>query len=172
VSAKQVRIVEALSSERVADVRELAEEYVEFIGEHWPEVDRAAFAREIDTLGEMYEMVLVALVDGEPAACVMLRSSEDVRHAAEVRRMYVRPAHRRLGVAKSLMTCLEGQAVARGYDRLILVAVWDFTGAVPLYESLGYEHVAPYRRSNMPSDAVSFMAKWIAAPVQEGAPAR
>jgi GNAT superfamily N-acetyltransferase len=161
VTAASLEIVEARSPEQLAAVRELAEEYVDFIAGHWPEVDRAAFAEELDTLTEMYELVLLALVDGEPAACVMLRRSDHVQGGAEVRRLYVRPAYRRSGVAGAIMARLEREAEARGLRMLVLVAVRSFTGAIPLYESLGFAHVEPYRQSTMPREAVAFMTKRI-----------
>jgi putative acetyltransferase len=153
-----IEIVRADSAEQLEDVRALLSEYVEFIASHWPEVDRAAFAEELRSLRETYQLVLLAIVDGAPAGCVMLRegSREGV---CEARRLYVRPEARREGVARALMLRLIAEARERGYRMMELVTVIHFTGAIPLYESLGFERVEPYRASNMPLDVVWFMER-------------
>jgi putative acetyltransferase len=145
----------------LAPVRELLGEYVEFIASHWPQVDRDAFAEEIRDLRETYPLILMAEVDGEPAACAMLRDS-GTPGVCEARRLYVRPGFRRHGVARAMMARLVAEARERGYDTMQLVTVIYFTGAIPLYESLGFERVEPYRVSTMPAEVVWFMERSLA----------
>jgi GNAT superfamily N-acetyltransferase len=160
-------VVEVRTPEQFAQVRALLAEYVEFIAGHWPQVDREAFAEEIASLETMYEAVLLALVDGEAAGCCMLRHFDDAPGYCEARRLYVRPDFRRTGVARALMARLMEVACALGYVTMRLVTVRYFTGAIPLYESLGFERVEPYRPSTMPQDVVTFMQRPVTGTCQE-----
>ena len=79
---------------------------------------------------------LVAHVDGEPIGCAGLRG----RPAGEVelKRMYVRPAHRRRGYARGLLLAVEDRARSLGYRRLVLETGTAQPEAIALYESSGY----------------------------------
>jgi putative acetyltransferase len=153
-----LEIVHADTPERLGEVRSLLVEYVDFIESHWPQVDRAAFAEEQRTLRDMYPVILLATLDGEAAACITLRHGEEPG-VCEARRLNVRPAFRRSGVARALMGRLMREARGLGYQKMRLVTVICFTGAVQLYESLGFEHVEPYRVSTMPREVVKSMER-------------
>ncbi|WP_309225333.1 GNAT family N-acetyltransferase [Quadrisphaera sp. INWT6] len=85
---------------------------------------------------------LVALVDGEPVGTAGLRDhgGGDV----ELKRMYVRTAHRRRGYARLLLAAVEERARALGHRRLVLETGLMQPEAVALYRSAGYEDTAPY----------------------------
>jgi len=85
---------------------------------------------------------LVALVDGEPVATAGLRDhgGGDV----ELKRMYVRAAHRRRGYARLLLASVEERARALGHRRLVLETGLMQPEAVALYRSAGYADTAPY----------------------------
>jgi GNAT superfamily N-acetyltransferase len=153
-----LEIVRAETAEDLAEVRAMLCEYVEFIASGWPQVDRDAWAEELRDLRAMYEPILLAHIDGERVACAMLRDGGEPG-TCEVRRLYVRPESRRCGVARELMTRLMAEARELGYTTMRLVAVTHFTGAIPLYESLGFRHVEPYRPSTMTLDLVRFMER-------------
>ena len=57
-------------------------------------------------------LLLVATLHGEPAGCGALKFHGDA--PAEIKRMWVNPATRGLGLGRRLLTDLEAQAVARG----------------------------------------------------------
>lgn len=59
-------------------------------------------------------------------------------HRAEVRKMLVHPAHRRLGIARRLMRDLERHATRLGRS-LLTLDTRTGDAAEPLYASLGYE---------------------------------
>jgi GNAT superfamily N-acetyltransferase len=65
-------------------------------------------------------------------------------HAAEVKRLYVRPAHRGGGVASALMDALEEGARESGYTELYLDTKDDLTVAIRFYERRGYERIPRY----------------------------
>jgi GNAT superfamily N-acetyltransferase len=85
---------------------------------------------------------VVAYVLGSPVGCGALILGED--GVAEIKRMYVLPAHRRAGVARRILQALERKAIAAGVSELILASGTRQAEALPFYESLGYERTEPY----------------------------
>jgi GNAT superfamily N-acetyltransferase len=79
---------------------------------------------------------LTALRDGEIIGCGgICRLDEGV---AEIRRMYVAPPARGLGVGRRLLEALEAQALSLGYGSLRLETGRLQREAIGLYESAGY----------------------------------
>lgn len=85
---------------------------------------------------------LVALLDGEPVGTAGLRDHGD--GDVELKRMYVRAAHRRRGHARRLLAAVEERALALGHRRLVLETGQMQPEAVALYRSAGYGPIAPY----------------------------
>ena len=85
---------------------------------------------------------LVARLAGEPVACGALRRVDD--GLAEIKRMYVRPAARGLGISRRILTELEARATALGYPRLRLETGLRQPEAMQLYESAGWTRIEPY----------------------------
>lgn len=83
--------------------------------------------------------------DGDVVGCVALRPLQSAGpHAAEVKRLYVRPTHRGDGVARALMDALEADARERGFTELYLDTKDDLLEAIRFYERRGYERVPRY----------------------------
>jgi N-acetylglutamate synthase-like GNAT family acetyltransferase len=83
--------------------------------------------------------------DGDVVGCVALRPLRTAGpHAAEVKRLYVRPAYRGSGVAAALMDALEVGAQDNGYSELYLDTKDDLADAIRFYERRGYERVPRY----------------------------
>ena len=80
---------------------------------------------------------VVARVDGEVAACAGLRRHDD--ETVEPKRMYVRDAYRRRGLASLLLVELENRSRGAGYQRLALETGLAQPEAVALYERHGYQ---------------------------------
>lgn len=85
---------------------------------------------------------LVAYLDGTAVACGALRPLDD--DTAEVRRMYVRRSHRRLGLASAILHALEQAAADFGYRTLRLETGYRQQPAIALYEVRGFAHIAPF----------------------------
>jgi GNAT superfamily N-acetyltransferase len=83
-------------------------------------------------------------VDSTPAGCVMLRPLPQVPLASEVKRLYVRPAHRGLGLAHALMQAAEDHARREGLQWLYLDTKDDLHDAIHFYLSTGYTHCPRY----------------------------
>ncbi|MEO8481328.1 MAG: GNAT family N-acetyltransferase [Acidobacteriota bacterium] len=81
----------------------------------------------------------VARVDGVPAACGALRRREP--GVTEVKRMFVRPMYRRLGLARQILQTLEGRAADLGASRMLLETGDGQPEAIALYRSAGYADI-------------------------------
>lgn len=80
---------------------------------------------------------LVARLDGSPVGCAGICRCEGDQ-TAELRRMYVAPEARRLGIACALMTALEEKARQLSYLTLRLETGPEQPEAVRLYETGGF----------------------------------
>ena len=79
---------------------------------------------------------------GEPVGCGALKFHGDA--PAEIKRMWVAPAARGLGLGRRLLTDLEAQAVARGVRTLRLETNRALGEAIGLYRAAGYREVAAF----------------------------
>ncbi len=145
--------VELLTPELPADfaaVREIFREYAASL-----DVDLAFqdFEQELATLPGDYAMprgaLLLARVDGQIAGCCALRplDTADYPNASEMKRLYVRPAYRRLGLGRQLAAAILDAARVSGYDHVLLDTLDDMEAARTLYEDLGFQEVPPYYHS-------------------------
>jgi ribosomal protein S18 acetylase RimI-like enzyme len=90
--------------------------------------------------------LLLAFVDGELAGCGALRPFADAEdgNACEMKRLYVRPAVRRVGVGRALAKALLDEARRAGYSTVLLDTLDDMEAARELYASLGFVEIPPY----------------------------
>ena len=63
---------------------------------------------------------------------------------SEVRRMYVHPNFRRLGVAQAVLAKLESHVLSQGFTHLRLETGNRQVAAMALYERCGYTQIAPF----------------------------
>jgi DNA-binding MarR family transcriptional regulator/GNAT superfamily N-acetyltransferase len=85
---------------------------------------------------------LLARVHGEAVGCVALRLRPGPE--AEVKRMWVDPAARGMGVARRLLEATEAAARAAGAPALRLDTNRALVEAIALYRSTGFDEVAPF----------------------------
>ena len=85
---------------------------------------------------------LVARLAGRPVGCGALRPMPD--GAAEVKRMYVEPSSRRLGLARVMLAHLEAAARTAGADVMIMETGTAQPEAMALYVAAGYESIEPF----------------------------
>ena len=87
-------------------------------------------------------LFLVAEVDGVPAGCGAWRVHGP--GVVEVKRMYVEPAFRRLGLAQQILAALESSAARAGHRSVVLNSGNRQPEALALYEGRGYRPVPGY----------------------------
>ncbi|MEO6362590.1 MAG: GNAT family N-acetyltransferase [Caldimonas sp.] len=96
--------------------------------------------------------LLHAYVNGELAGCGALRpiAEADYANACEMKRLYVRPAYRGLGLGRVLAKALFDEARSAGYSHILLDTLDDMEAARELYASLGFEEIPPYYFNPVP----------------------
>lgn len=147
MNSGQIQIVEPADPDLLEAVREIFREYAAGLS-----VDLAfqGFDDELARLPGDYAApggaLLLALVDGQVAACGALRPLPDVDYpnACEMKRLYVRRAFRRFGLGRTLAQTLIDRAVQAGYSTLLLDTLDDMEVARSLYSTLGFEEIPPY----------------------------
>ena len=90
--------------------------------------------------------LLLAWVGDTLVGSVALRSITEVDYAnaAEMKRLYVRPAFRGLGLGRMLSEAILDRARELGYSCVLLDTLDDMEAARALYEELGFEEIPPY----------------------------
>jgi GNAT superfamily N-acetyltransferase len=68
----------------------------------------------------------------------------------EMKRMFVRPAARGLGLGRALGVAILDEGRRLGYHAMRLDTIDTMTPAIALYESLGFRHIDAYRYNPMP----------------------
>jgi ribosomal protein S18 acetylase RimI-like enzyme len=110
------------------------------------------FAEELATLPGAYAgpggVLLLAWADDLAAGCVGLRPFAP--GACELKRLYVRPAFRGLGLARRLTTAALAEARGRRYARILLDTLPGMVEAQRLYRTLGFREIGPYRTNPVP----------------------
>lgn len=84
----------------------------------------------------------VARHEGVVMGCVALVA--DGEGAAEIKRMFVDPAARGLGIGARLMETLESEGKARGFAAIRLETGVSQPEAIGLYRKYGYEEIGPF----------------------------
>lgn len=121
------------------------------------DLDFQGFDEELANLPGEYAppkgYLLLAEYKGQPAGCVALRELEE--SICEMKRLYVRPEFRGLGIGKALAEAVIAQARNIGYTRMRLDTAPSMQAARALYRSLGFRQISPYRYN--PIEGAVFM---------------
>jgi len=97
---------------------------------------------EPDELRPPAGLFLVAMLHGEPVGCGALKFHGD--EPTELKRMWVAPSVRGLGVGRRLLKELERQAAEHGSSTIRLETNKTLSEAIALYRSAGYREVSAF----------------------------
>ena len=137
-------IVTGVRDPRDPDARRCLRAYVEelagrFDGGFDPARSISAADQEMTPPAGLF---LVATLHGEPAGCAALKFHPGA--PAEVKRMWVAPAMRGLGLGRRLLAELEAHAAERGVRVLRLETNRTLTEEISLYRAAGYQEVPAF----------------------------
>ena len=123
------------------------------------------FATELESLPGKYaspmgELLLARDRHGEPVGCVGLRPIEP-KGCCEMKRLYVLPKTRGLGLGRALIDSIVGEAVRIGYSEMRLDTLPNMRDALSLYEKAGFTPIEPYYETPI-ADTI-FLAKPLVA---------
>lgn len=85
---------------------------------------------------------VVAKEAGQAVGCGAFRPVD--QRCAEIKRMFVRPAARRRGIARQILRHLEAEIRRRGFRSIVLETGCDHSEAMALYEAEGYFPIPAY----------------------------
>jgi GNAT superfamily N-acetyltransferase len=144
-----VRIVRAEGQEQISGIRTLFREYEQFLNVDLCFQD---FEKEWAQLPGRYAPpdgeLLLSVVDREFTGCVALRKIGE--GICEMKRLFVRPEYRGLGLGRALAEAVIREAVARKYELMRLDTLDFLKKAMRLYESLGFKRIQPYYSNPLP----------------------
>lgn len=147
-----LKIVQAETNEAIQSARLLFEEYAASLDFG---LNFQSFDQELAHLPGDYAppdgRLLLAIYQDQAAGCIALRKlAEDI---CEMKRLYIRPQFRNLGIGKALAQALIEEARRIGYARMRLDTVPSMQRARALYEALGFKEIQPYRYNPIPGTA-------------------
>ncbi len=148
------RISESDYSADIPIVARLFTEYVWHIG-----VDLCfqGFDDELKTLPGKYlppgGRIILAHINDEPVGVVALRQMGE--NAGEIKRLFVKPETRGLGLGRKLVNAVIRESEKIGYEELYLDTLASMKEAIALYEGLGFMKTSAYYDNPLP-DVVYF----------------
>jgi ribosomal protein S18 acetylase RimI-like enzyme len=156
------RIRPARAPPQIATAAALFEEYAAGLG---VDLGYQGFPAELAGLPGLYappagELLLAWGESGEALGCVALRPLEE-RRVCEMKRLFVRPAGRRLGLGEALAAAIVAKAAALGYAEMKLDTLPAMTAAIALYRKLGFAETPPYYSSPIPGTL--YFSCWLAS---------
>jgi putative acetyltransferase len=139
-----ITVIQVTQGDELLYVRALFEEYAASLNFN---LCFQGFKEELANLPGNYAppegRMLLALHSSEPAGCVGLQRFEE--RICEMKRLYVCPRFRGLGIGRTLAETIISEARKIGYKRMWLDTVPSMREAQLLYQSIGFKDVGPYR---------------------------
>ena len=88
------------------------------------------------------DTVIIAYRDDTPVGCGCFKQIDE--HSVEIKRMFVKPAERGLGIASAILSQLELWAWENGFSYTLLETGDKQHEAIALYQKLGYAIIPNY----------------------------
>lgn len=143
-------VIDFLVPESVSELAETRRIFQEYAASLQVDLCFQDFDNELANLPGDYAAprgtLLTALVNGAVAGCCALRplDATDYANACEMKRLYVRPTFRGLGLGRDLAERILDAARQVGYDCVLLDTLDEMEAARALYQDLGFEEIPPY----------------------------
>jgi putative acetyltransferase len=152
---RQIDLFQATLPEHIEQARSLFLEYGNSLGFS---LCFQSFDEELKNLPGAYGTpkgrLLLARYAGAATGCIALRPLE--AGICEMKRLYVRPGNRGLGLGRMLAERLISEARGLGYERMRLDTIESaMKDAVALYRRMGFKEIAPY--SKIPIESALWM---------------
>ena len=93
--------------------------------------------------------LILAYWNEDPAGCIALTPMKQ-DGLCEMKRLFVRPAFRKYGIGRKLVTELIDVARTLGYQRMRLDTFKRLKSAIMLYESFGFYYIEAYYNNPFP----------------------
>jgi len=137
--------ITAAESHDIADIAALFRAYEAHIG---VDLSYQGFADELATLPGRYappqgQLLIARNGSGAAIGCVALRPM-DADGCCEMKRLFVSPQGRGLGLGRALAEAVAREATTLGYAELRLDTLPTMHEAIALYQKLGFVPIAPY----------------------------
>jgi GNAT superfamily N-acetyltransferase len=143
-----------------ADIEDIAVLFRAYAASLNIDLSYQAFGEELASLPGKYSppqgaLLLARNVQGEPVGCVGLRP---IAHegCCEMKRLYVAPGGRGVGLGKALLHAIIDQAIRLGYSEMRLDTLPTMDTAIALYRKTGFVCIPPYY--DTPLEGTIFMA--------------
>jgi ribosomal protein S18 acetylase RimI-like enzyme len=139
------RLAQARHAQEIATAAVLFREYADWLG---IDLSFQGFEAELASLPGKYAPPTGALIlayspEGEALGCVAVRPLEG-NAACEMKRLYVRPAARGLGIGAALVAAVIGAAETLGYREMKLDTLPSMPEALALYQRFGFLQIPAY----------------------------
>jgi GNAT superfamily N-acetyltransferase len=135
--------------DHIGAVRELFTEYTSWLG---VDLSFQNYKEELEHLPDKYGLpggrLYIALCGADAAGCVAMRPFDT--KSCELKRLYVRPAFRGMGLGKALVMRIIEDAKSLGYDTLLLDTLDTLKPANAMYKSMGFVITEPYFFNPLP----------------------
>jgi ribosomal protein S18 acetylase RimI-like enzyme len=160
-----IQIIIAYEEQHSQPIRELFWEYLQWANAKVGENFRVSFdiatmlEEDMNTLDKFMPLkgrLLLGYVENQPAGIACLKALTDT--IGEVKRMYVRPQDRKIGLGRALLNQLLEEAHQLGYERVRLDSASFMKEAHQLYRTSGFREIEAYEGSEIPKE---FQDHWI-----------
>lgn len=139
------KIFQVRTKEQYQEARELIEIYA---ASRNFDPALANLSKEVDDLPAYYPLILLAYHEDQPAGCVAIQELET--KICEMKRLFVLPDFRGLGIGGLLIASLIQNAQKLGYHKMRLDTHPSMILAQELYRKFGFYEIGRYNQNPIP----------------------
>jgi ribosomal protein S18 acetylase RimI-like enzyme len=145
------RLAKVRRAEEIAAATVLFRDYADWLG---VDLSFQGFEAELASLPGKYappvgELMLACSPAGDALGCVAVRPLEGTA-VCEMKRLYVRPAARGLGIGGALVAAIIKSAEELGYTEMKLDTLPSMQEALALYKRFGFSEIPAYYHNPVP----------------------